>query len=111
MKNIIIIILLFSLNSSAQELFSVTATVEDTHGAPLEFASVSLEHSHTKTLIGTITDQEGKFDLQVAERGDYTLYVSFIVYKNYTNEISLSASMNLGAITLNPDANTMDEVV
>jgi len=111
MKNIIIIILLFSLDSSAQELLSIIATVEDTHGAPLEFASVSLEHFHTKTLIGTITDQEGKFDLQVAARGNYTVTVSFIGYNNYTNEINLSASMNLGVITLDPDTNTMDEIV
>ena len=81
---------------------SVTGTVTDASGTPLPGASI-LEKGTTN---GTQTDFDGNFSIQVA--GDATLVVSYIGFTK--QEISINGRSTIN-ITLQEDANLLDEVV
>lgn len=90
--------------AQAQQKFAISGTVLDELGSPLPGVSVYVKD---KAGVGTNTDMDGKFVLQV-ERGD-KLQFSFIGYKR--NEyLALKAEAGL-KIKLEPDVSSLEEVV
>lgn len=80
----------------------IKGTVVDATGEPLIGVNVSVKG----TTIGTITDVDGKYSLEVPAKG--TLVFSFIGYK--TAEIPIG-SQSVVDQTLNEDTQNIDEVV
>ena len=89
--------------TSAQEL-SVKGKVFS-NGLPLEGVSVLLKGSN----IGTITNYNGQFELNITNLKNQKLIFSFIGYKPVIRKI-VSGDLNLGTILLETDE-TLDEVV
>ena len=89
--------------ASAQEL-SVKGKVFF-NGQPLEGVSILLKSSN----IGTITDFEGQFKLNIANLKNQKLIFSYIGYKPVIRKIDVG-DLNLGIIVLESDE-TLDEVV
>jgi len=81
----------------------------------LPFVNVVLKTSKDTTLIiGTITNEEGRFSLANIKSGNYILEFSFIGYKTKTQSIyvgSLSEFLDQGTIELEEDTTTLQEVV
>lgn len=81
----------------------------------LPFVNVSLKTSNDNTLvIGTITNEEGRFSLTNIKSGNYILEFSFIGYKTKTQSVyvgSLSEFLDQGTIELEEDATTLKEVI
>src|SRR5690606_26702873 len=78
--------LLFSFISYSQSgTFTVSGKVlEQSSGAPLEFATVSLTKTGTDELVnGGITDFDGNFALSVPG-GTYDIKIEFISFKSIT---------------------------
>ena len=88
--------------ASAQEL-SVKGKVFF-NGQPLEGVSILLKSSN----IGTITDFEGQFKLNIANLKNQKLIFSYIGYKSVIRKIDVG-DLNLGIIVLESDE-TLDEV-
>lgn len=88
---------------SKQDLHKVTGVVRDAAGEPIIGANVVLKGNEA---VGTITDLEGRFSLEVPKEG--LLSISFIGY--LSKEISLKGKVNL-EITLLEDTKTLDEVI
>ncbi|MDY7396818.1 SusC/RagA family TonB-linked outer membrane protein [Aureibaculum sp. 2210JD6-5] len=82
---------------------TVTGTVSDASG-PLPGASVLVKGTTT----GTITDFDGNFSIDVPD-GTTTLVVSFLGY--VTKETPVSANQSSITITLEEDAQALEEVV
>lgn len=82
---------------------TVTGTVNDSEGAPLPGASIVIKG----TSIGTSTDFDGKFTINVPNDGK-TLVVSYIGFSIQEVEIGTAVDFT---IQLETDANTLDEVV
>lgn len=80
---------------------NITGTVTDALGDPIIGASVQVKG----TLIGTITDLDGNFKLEVPQNG--TLQISFIGYKS--QELALGKAIY--NVTLQEDSQLLDEVV
>jgi hypothetical protein len=80
----------------------ITGTVVDKeNGLPLEYATLVLQSvSDPNRLTGGITDEKGKFDVQITP-GTYNLSVEFISYKTYKHSNQeLNSDTDLGTISL-----------
>ena len=84
----------------AQGMVTVSGTVADSNGDPLIGCSVQLKGSG----VGTVTDLDGHFKLQVPE--GKTLTFSYIGYK--TKELKAQKNMK---VTLDDDTHVLNEVV
>ena len=91
---------LLPVAASAQGMVTVTGTVTDANGDPLIGCTVQLKGSS----VGTITDLDGRFKLQVPE--GKTLTFSYIGYK--TKEVKAQKTMK---VTLEDDTHVLNEVV
>lgn len=84
----------------AQGMVTVTGTVADANGDPLIGCTVQLKGSS----VGTVTDLDGHFKIQVPE--GKTLTFSYIGYK--TKEVKAQKTMK---VTLEDDTHVLNEVV
>lgn len=84
----------------AQGMVTVSGTVADSNGDPLIGCSVQLKGSS----VGTVTDLDGRFKMQVPE--GKTLTFSYIGYK--TKEVKAQKTMK---VTLEDDTHVLNEVV
>jgi len=84
-KRYILTILLFSLHFVHAQT-TITGTVTDANGTPLEIANVILQ----ETTKGTTTNKEGKYNLENIANGNYTIEISYIGYLEYSKEINVT---------------------
>ena len=91
-----------SVTAAQQQTKKITGTIVDQNGTPIIGANV-LEKGTTN---GTITDFDGKFNLEV--KPGAILHISYIGYK--VQEITIGAARNY-QVTLQEDTETLDEVV
>ena len=112
-----IILSLFLISSSIfaqQQSIEISGTVlEISSNVPIEFATVMIADSKTKTPItGGTTDLEGKF-LVEANTSEFFVVVSFLGYVSKTiKDISIeNGKVDLGTILLSEDKEVLEEVV
>lgn len=109
--SIVIILLLLSFFSFAQEI-KVSGTILDAEtGLPLEFATVAIYNSNDNSLVnGGITDSKGKFSLRV-NAGTYNVSIEFIAYKKQAlNNRAFNSDTDLGQIKLQSDVEALEAV-
>ncbi|MEQ8925037.1 MAG: TonB-dependent receptor [Fulvivirga sp.] len=111
----ILCVLSFSTSAQTNSNFEITGTVIDgSTNDGLEFSTVSLLNAADSSLVdGGITDVNGFFRL-TPKPGNYLLKAQFISYTTRFISIKLERNnpkINLGKIVLNPDTETLDEVV
>ncbi len=84
----LIIAFAFANDVSAQERGGVKGSLKDEQsGEPLMYANVSL----LGTTSGTVTDEEGNYQLLNIKPGTYTLVFSYISYKDIKQEVVIAA--------------------
>lgn len=107
MKTIkLLIFLLFSTSLFSQTIIgNVTDKIDI-----IPFVNVILKDANNKTITGTTTTDEGRFEL-TAKSGNYTLEIRYLGYKTFTKKILLSKNINLGTILIEENAQTLDEVL
>lgn len=99
----------------SQEKVSVSGLLLDAGTQEtLPFANVAVHDFENNALLtGTITDDNGRFELLDIPLGKYKLYFSFLGYKT-TEQTLLAGGLNtvfdLGKISLEPSAENLDEV-
>ncbi|MGC1515603.1 MAG: TonB-dependent receptor [Maribacter sp.] len=116
-KNVCVPFLLLSVISSlfSQEKVSVSGQLFDAETKEtLPFATVAV-HNFTNNILvtGTITDIDGRFEVQELSLGKYELYFSFIGYTNKQQTFiagGLNTVFDLGKIELIPAAEQLNEV-
>ena len=108
-KKIILFLCLLTFTSFVNAQITVTGKVADNTNEPIEFANVVLlNKENNDIIIGTITDKNGKFQLKTDKKGEFNLQISFVGFKNYTKNISVS--IDLKSVVLIPN-NELSEVV
>ena len=116
MKRLLLLtLLLLSGVISAQ----VVGEITDTKGEKLPYVNIYLENSFT----GTTSNQEGNYELEISQPGDYTIVYQFLGYKTqkkqvniqsfpYTINVSLAEeSTSLEEVIINSDENPADRVI
>lgn len=118
MKSVLILVLFFTtLFSFAQQgpnpKIKITGKVlEKISKQPLEYATITfLIPNNPKPVAGGITNPKGEFDIEI-KPGIYDIKIEFISFKlTEIKQKNLKASTNLGVISLEEDANQLNEVV
>ncbi|MDD2562620.1 MAG: outer membrane beta-barrel family protein [Salinivirgaceae bacterium] len=90
--------------------------IESTGNHAVEYASIVLYRQKDSSMVGgTITDVEGKYEIELSRPGQYTMIVQFIGFEKYTlNGIMVNPqnpTVNLKPITINPSAIMLQETV
>ena len=113
------VLLLFILIS--QQLFSqvsevsVSGIIKDkADNTALSYANILIKTKLDSSFVtGTISNDDGRFNLPKVKPGTYIIEVSFVGYINYKQELfigSLSNYIDLSTIALNQNSNTLKEV-
>ena len=94
-----------------REVFEIKGIVlEKTSGLPLEFATIILKPLKGQRVFGGLTDQKGKYIIEVP-KGRYTISYEFISFKTLTlNNFEISSNMSLETVRLEEDAEALEEV-
>lgn len=116
-KNLLVSYFLLGIISCAfsQEKVSVSGQLFDSGTQEkIPFANVAVHDFQNNALLtGTITDDNGRFEILDIPLGKYKLYFSFLGYKT-TEQTFLAGGLNtvfdLGKISLEPSAENLDEV-
>ncbi|REH00778.1 TonB-dependent receptor domain-containing protein [Flavobacterium aquicola] len=99
---------------------NTTATIsglikDKTSKNPVPYANIVLKSAKDqKSLFGTVTNEEGRFNFTSVPSGNYSLEISTIGYKTITQKIfvgNLSNFLNLNTINIEEDSTTLSEVV
>ena len=97
------IFLLISLNLSAQ----ITGTVKDANNQPLPFVNVIIENTYK----GTTTNDDGYYELNISEKGTYTIVFSYLGFKTKKEKINIEEFPFSLEITLQEGSLSLNEVV
>ena len=107
MKRLALVTLLFlSVLVYAQQ---VKGKVVDALGN-IAFADVVLKDTTGKVIAGTNSNDDGIFSLK-SPKGNYEITISFLGYKDWKKQISITNTIDLGTITLLEDSENLEEVV
>ncbi|WP_439488914.1 TonB-dependent receptor domain-containing protein [Algoriphagus sp.] len=107
------LLMILSVDTLSQEIRLKGKVMDGKRETPLEFANIALLQPGDSTIIyGGMTKLDGTFEFN-ASSGEYILRAGFIGYVEYFENISLGNknSVNFGTITLEEDAQNLDEVV
>jgi len=104
----ILLLLLFSASAlSAQEGGIIKGTVKDSLGLPVELANVAL----MGTGEGTMTDESGKYELEIPDSHSFTVVVSCVGYRTYQFAVRVQAGESRERnISLQTDVRAINEV-
>ncbi|WP_298342642.1 TonB-dependent receptor [uncultured Algibacter sp.] len=102
----------FAFNASSQ----ITGTIIDEKGVGIAYANITL-HPKDKTqfLTGVISDEDGKFKLDIPTEGEFTVQISLLTYKTWVSELFVVSSLpyqhNFPPILLVEDVTELDGVL
>lgn len=118
-KSVLILVLLmttffsFAQQPPAEPKIKISGkVVEKISKQPLEYATITfLVPNNPKPVAGGITNPNGEFEIDI-KPGVYDIKIEFISFKvNEIKQKNLKSNTNLGLISLEEDANQLNEVV
>ena len=112
-KNSLLFFMLFFSGSAlfAQQL-KVTGKVINSSNYPIEFANVFIQNQSNNSIqTGSITSNDGTFEMRLSQEGDYSISISFIGYEDWNKNVTLLESTDLGNILLQESTNELEEIV
>ncbi len=109
-----LIFVLISFQSNAQNA-SVSGVVKEKNTTnPLPYVSVTIRSEKDSALIlGTITNEDGRFTLNNIKQGRYYIEVSFVGYTTHRQSLfvgNLNSFLDAGTIELSDDAKVLETV-
>ncbi|MEB2779456.1 carboxypeptidase-like regulatory domain-containing protein [Algoriphagus sp. C2-6-M1] len=112
--SILLFFMMTSLDVFSQEIHVKGKVMDGKRESALEFANIALLSPLDSAVVtGGMSGLDGSFDFSTSA-GEYILRVGFIGYLEFFEKIALREnknSVNLGTITLEEDAQNLDEVV
>ncbi|WP_419211507.1 TonB-dependent receptor domain-containing protein [Maribacter sp. X9] len=108
--NLIILSVLASGTCYSQ--LSVNGTITDTQGTPIFGASITYSSENSSIKNGTVTQENGHFNLELPQKGTYRFYISYIGMKSLKFQKSFVQSKvyNLGRFTLQEGVEQLQSV-
>lgn len=102
-KLLLLVFVLISTTISAQ----IVGKVTDTNGEPLPYVNIYLQNSY----IGTTTNDDGNYSLNVSDKKEYKVSFQFLGYKTFTKNITAASFPYILNISLEEETTSLDEVV
>lgn len=100
-------LLLLTFLVTIQGFSQIIGNVKDTNGNPLAFVNIYIEG----TYIGTTSNDEGNYELNVSEENTFTLVFKYLGYKTLKKELNIDAFPYTFNVSLEEEILTLDEVV
>jgi hypothetical protein len=88
-----------------------TGKVVDTNNEAVAYANVILKSAQGVLIAGSITNDDGTFEISSGTQKPSEIIISFIGYVDFQKEVSNLSDTNLGTIILKESAAQLDEVV
>ncbi len=85
----------------------VLGKVTNESGEPLPYVNIYLEGSYT----GTTSNEDGNYELNISEAGDYSISFQFLGYSKITKRITVSSFPHILNVSLQEETTSLDEVV
>lgn len=86
--------------------------IEEATNEPLSFATISIHNLQDSVITGTTADIDGNFNIQNVVFGEYTVKVSFIVFKTNEQKINITQQITeLGKIVMSADNEQLSQSV
>lgn len=101
----ILLLLFFFISSFSQA--QIVGKIIDTNAEPLAFVNIYLEGSY----IGTTSNDDGNYELNVTETGDYTIIFQFLGFETVTKKISINSFPHILNVSLAMVSVSLDEVI
>lgn len=105
----LLIFLLLPLFCLAQTTLKLKGKITS-ESTPLEWANVSVSNSEGKIINGTISKQDGSFEINL-KKDSYKIGISLLGFEDFEKEILLEKDTDLGIIVLTKNVNDLVEVV
>ncbi|MCF6349713.1 MAG: TonB-dependent receptor [Flavobacteriaceae bacterium] len=105
----VILLLLFTYVGFSQTN-SINGKIITKDNSPIIFANIALQSNETKIKKGTTSNEEGFFSFSEIPKGNYTITVFYLGYKNYTKQIVVNQDININSITLEEDTKALEQV-
>lgn len=108
--NRIVFILVTTLPFYTNAQISITGIVKDQNDKLIKYANVVLTESDGFIVVGTITDDDGKFELSYDEKCNCELSITYLGYEDWNQSIQTDKNIELGIIKLVEKASELEEV-
>lgn len=92
-----------------QEL-TISGQVTDAENQPISYANVILMQKDSTIVKGVSTNNNGFFELNRVENGSYIIKISFIGFKDFTQNLSVESDIDLNTIILEEVIEDLNEV-
>jgi hypothetical protein len=101
--------------SAQNDKITISGLVKDSkEKTPLPYVNIALKTTRDSSfIIGTITNEEGRFTLTDVKSGTYNAQLTFVGYQTKTQTVlagELSAFLDLGTIELTKDTRVLEDV-
>ncbi len=94
------------------QTYQITGSVRDMDGAPLPFANVLLlKAADSLQVTGASADDQGEFLLKQVPPDLYYLKATYFGYGSILVPLEVRSDIRIGALVMEPDDNSLDEVV
>ena len=123
MKQIAMLLVLFFCTSSSfsihapendENVGSISGRVVDSSQRPVVYAAVVIKSEDgTETITGSITAEDGTFEVEKLPEGKFKVEVQFIGYETYKTELNITKrnrKVELGTIVLSENTENLEEV-
>lgn len=112
MKSLLLLILLFSSQLTAQSSFITGRVIDSITKEALSSANVLLYRLPDSTMTGTTTGRNGRFRIENLNSGLYALSVKYLGYKTHTINFEIAnRSIDLETIGMDQDSIEIDQVI
>ena len=93
--------------------FSIKGMVkEEGSKDPMPFVNILLLTANDSSQIsGTVTDIDGRFELNGVKRGEFLIKIQFMGYRDYFQSLEVSSNLDLGNLYIREEAKDLREVV
>lgn len=101
--------LAFSFAAGAQNRTVSLILKDSSTGEPVPYATVSITKSGDKSpLRYVLSDDKGKAVLEKVPAGSYSVKAELLGYKNFTKDITVKETIDLGTVDMEPDKQMLD---
>lgn len=104
------LLLLFTVTGFAQTP-AVKGRVLDAGAQPVPFADVVLMQQDSTIYKGTLTNEQGHYEIKPVTAGGYILKISAVGFEEHCQDISVSKTLTLPDVTLKEQVQQLGEVV
>ncbi len=100
-------LLLLTFLYSTLSFSQIIGNIKDSNGNPLAFVNIYVEG----TYIGTTSNDEGDYELNISDSGTFTIVFKYLGYKTLKKEINIKTFPYTLDVSLEEEKITLDEVV